>query len=114
MKIKITADSTCDLSETLLRQWNISLIPMHILMGEESLLDGVTVRPADVFTHVQNGGKTFPAVALAPLAQLSGYATALRSLSQGLAGYIAGFDHLAELAGKHADEVVKARAAEAH
>ena len=57
MKIKITADSTCDLSETLLRQWNISLIPMHILMGEESLLDGVTVRPADVFTHVQNGGK---------------------------------------------------------
>jgi hypothetical protein len=44
MKIKITADSTCDLSETLLRQWNISLIPMHILMGEESLLDGVTVR----------------------------------------------------------------------
>ena len=30
---------------------------MHILMGEESLLDGVTVRPADVFTHVQNGGK---------------------------------------------------------
>ena len=57
MKIKITADSTCDLSEMLLRQWNISLIPMHILMGEESLLDGVTVRPADVFTHVQNGGK---------------------------------------------------------
>ncbi len=57
MKIKITADSTCDLSETLLRQWNISLIPMHILMGEESLLDGVTVHPADVFTHVQNGGK---------------------------------------------------------
>ena len=57
MKIKITADSTCDLSEELLRQWNISLIPMHILMGEESLLDGVTVHPADVFAHVQNGGK---------------------------------------------------------
>ena len=57
MKIKITADSTCDLSEELLRQWNISLIPMHILMGEESLLDGITVHPADVFAHVQNGGK---------------------------------------------------------
>ena len=57
MKIKITADSTCDLSEELLRQWNISLIPMHILMGDESLLDGVTVRPADVFAHAQNGGK---------------------------------------------------------
>ena len=57
MKIKITADSTCDLSEELLRKWNISLIPMHILMGEESLLDGITVHPADVFAHVQNGGK---------------------------------------------------------
>ena len=57
MNIKITADSTCDLSEELLQQWNITLIPMHILMGEESLLDGVTVHPADVFAHVQNGGK---------------------------------------------------------
>ena len=57
LNIKITADSTCDLSEALLRQWNISLIPMHILMGEESYLDGVTIHPADVFAHAQNGGK---------------------------------------------------------
>ena len=52
MNIKITADSTCDLSEELLRQWNISLMPMHILMGEDSYLDGVTVHPADVFAYV--------------------------------------------------------------
>ncbi len=58
MKIKITADSTCDLSEELLRQWNISLMPMHILMGGESYLDGVTIHPADVFNHVRNGGQT--------------------------------------------------------
>ena len=57
MKIKITADSTCDLSEELLRQWNISLMPMHILMGGESYLDGVTIHPADVFNHVRNGGQ---------------------------------------------------------
>ena len=49
-----------------------------------------------------------------PESALHGLDAELRSLSQGLAGYIAGFDHLAELAGKHADEVVKARAAEAH
>ena len=36
----------------------------------------------------------------------------LRSLSQGLAGYSAAFDHLAELSGKMADDVVKARASE--
>lgn len=57
MNIKITADSTCDLSEELLWQWNISLMPMHILMGGESYLDGVTVHPADVFAHVKNGGQ---------------------------------------------------------
>ena len=38
MRIKITADSTCDLSEELLAQWDIALMPMHILMGEDSYL----------------------------------------------------------------------------
>ena len=57
MKIKITADSTCDLSEELLKKWNITLMPMHILMGEDSYLDGVTVHPADVFAYVNQGGK---------------------------------------------------------
>ena len=55
MKIKITADSTCDLSAELLQKWDITLMPMHILMGEDSYLDGVTIHPADVFTYV-NGG----------------------------------------------------------
>lgn len=57
MNIKITADSTCDLSEELLRQWNISLMPMHILMGDDTYLDGVTIHPADVFAHVDAGGQ---------------------------------------------------------
>lgn len=35
VRIKITADSTCDLSEELLAQWDIALMPMHILMGED-------------------------------------------------------------------------------
>ena len=51
MRIKITADSTCDLSEELLAQWDIALMPMHILMGEDSYLDGVTIHPADVFAY---------------------------------------------------------------
>ena len=57
MKIKITADSTCDLSEELLNQWDIALMPMHILMGEDSYLDGITVHPVDVFAYVNAGGK---------------------------------------------------------
>jgi len=48
--------------------------------------------------------------ALLPEASLHALDAELRSLSQGLAAYTAQFDHLAELAGKQADEVVKAHA----
>ena len=49
--------------------------------------------------------------AMIPEAGLHGLDAELRSLSQGLASYAAEFDHLAELGGKQADEVIKARAA---
>ncbi len=52
--------------------------------------------------------------ALLPESALHGLDAELRSLSQGLASFTARFDHLAELSGKPADEVVKARAAEGH
>lgn len=43
--------------------------------------------------------------ALLPESELHGLDAELRSLSQGLASYEATFDHLAELSGKHAEEV---------
>ena len=67
MNIKITADSTCDLSAELLQKWNISLMPMHILMGEENRLDGVTVHPADVFAYVNAGGAAPKSAAANPV-----------------------------------------------
>lgn len=47
--------------------------------------------------------------ALLPEANLQGLDAELRSLSQGLAQFTVGFDHLAELTGKHADEVVRTK-----
>lgn len=47
--------------------------------------------------------------ALVPEAGLHGLDGELRSLSQGLASFSAQFDHLAELTGRHADEVIKAQ-----
>ena len=52
--------------------------------------------------------------ALLPESALHGLDAELRSMSQGLASFTAAFDHLAELGGKPADEVVKGRAAQAH
>ncbi|MET0587152.1 MAG: elongation factor G [Novosphingobium sp.] len=51
--------------------------------------------------------------ALLPESGVHGLDAELRSLSQGLASFTAEFDHLAELAGKQAEEVVKAQAKEA-
>ncbi|MEO0032169.1 MAG: hypothetical protein RIS94_1927 [Pseudomonadota bacterium] len=48
--------------------------------------------------------------AFLPEASLHGLDAELRSLSQGLARFEAAFDHLAELAGRQADDVVKAQA----
>jgi elongation factor G len=45
--------------------------------------------------------------AMLPEAEIHGLDAELRSLSQGLASFEAQFDHLAELSGKHADEVVR-------
>ncbi len=48
--------------------------------------------------------------ALIPESGLQGLDAELRSLSQGLASFTAQFDHLAELSGRHAEDVVKAQA----
>ena len=56
MAIKITADSTCDLSAEQLRQHNIDLFPMSITMGDQCLRDGIDVTPDDIYSHVDAGG----------------------------------------------------------
>lgn len=56
MAIKITSDSTCDLSAEQLKQHNIDLFPMSITMGERCLRDGVDVTPDDIYAHVDAGG----------------------------------------------------------
>ena len=56
MAIKITADSTCDLSAEQLRQHNIDLFPMSITMGDQCLRDGIEITPDDIYNHVDAGG----------------------------------------------------------
>lgn len=56
MKIKITADSTCDLSPELIQENDIEIFPLFVNKGNESFLDGVTITPADIFAHVAAGG----------------------------------------------------------
>ena len=56
MKIKILSDSTCDLPESILKQYNISLTPLSVIKNDEAFKDGVTITPAEIFDHVAAGG----------------------------------------------------------
>ena len=55
MKIKITADSTCDLSPELVEKYNIKIVPLYIVKGEQSLKDSVEITPEDIFEYVDSG-----------------------------------------------------------
>lgn len=56
MNIKILSDSTCDLSADILKEHNISLVPLTVIKGDQEYKDGVTITPADIFAHVAAGG----------------------------------------------------------
>ena len=56
MSIKITSDSTSDLSPTLLEQYDITVLPLYVTMGEQTCQDGVDARPEDLFAYVERTG----------------------------------------------------------
>ena len=43
MNIRISADSTCDLSPELVRENGVTITPLYIVCGEKSLADGVDI-----------------------------------------------------------------------
>lgn len=57
MKIKISADSTCDLSPALIEQYNIGITPLYILIGEETRRDSIDIHPEDLYAHFRATGK---------------------------------------------------------
>lgn len=49
MSIKIISDSTCDLSNELLKKYNISILPLHIVLGEQEYKDGLEISPDEIY-----------------------------------------------------------------
>ena len=43
--VKIIADSTCDLSKEWIEKYDITILPLHILLGEQEYRDGVDITP---------------------------------------------------------------------
>ena len=47
--VKIIADSTCDLSQEICERYDISILPLHILLGDEEYLDGKNITPSEIY-----------------------------------------------------------------
>lgn len=56
MNIKIISDSTCDLHQHILDQYNITMMPLSVIMDGKQYTDGVNITPAEIFNHVAAGG----------------------------------------------------------
>jgi len=56
MKIKITSDSTCDLSPEQIARYDITILPLAVAMGGKDYRDGVDIKPDAIYTHVSQGG----------------------------------------------------------
>lgn len=48
-KIRIMADSTCDLSPELIEEYGIAILPLNIVMDDTSYLDGVETNPDAIY-----------------------------------------------------------------
>ena len=55
--IKILTDSTCDLSPEQIQAYDIGVLPLIVMMGEDARLDGVEVSPDEVYDWANKNGK---------------------------------------------------------
>ena len=52
MKIKISVDSTADLSTELCERYDIKVIPLCVNLGENLYQDGINITPDDIYNYV--------------------------------------------------------------
>ena len=56
-RVKICADSVCDLSEEFKKRYDVSVVPLYVTKGDQTLKDGVEISQKDVFAHYRSTGK---------------------------------------------------------
>ena len=49
MTVRIVADSTCDLSFGMVQDLGITIVPLHIVLGEKEYLDGKDITPDKIY-----------------------------------------------------------------
>ena len=54
MSIRIVTDSTCDLPAATISEYGIEVVPLHINMGSETLIDGVNITKEEFYARLPN------------------------------------------------------------
>ena len=73
MSITILVDSTCDLSEELVIENKIQILPLYINFGEESFLDRVDINVNQMFKKVADTGVMPKTAAISPARYLEAF-----------------------------------------
>ena len=55
-KVKIFCDSTADLSKELIERYDVTVLPLPVMIGERTCLDGIDATPDDVYNHYETTG----------------------------------------------------------
>jgi DegV family protein with EDD domain len=58
MKVKIVADSTCDLSKQLIDKYDIDIIPLYVVCNQQSFRDGLDISPDEIQSYYEKTGRT--------------------------------------------------------
>lgn len=61
-KVKIVADSTCDLSPELLQRYQVDIVPLYVNLNQETYRDGIDIVPDQIYSWVEEH-KTTPKTA---------------------------------------------------
>lgn len=56
--VKIISDSTCDLSKDLLDKYDVSILPLHVVLGEKECEDGCEISPEEIYRWSDENGIT--------------------------------------------------------
>jgi fatty acid-binding protein DegV len=64
MAIRITSDSTCDLSPEIKKQLDIKILPLYLTLDGHAYRDGHRDHSEDIFRHVNSGGDMYSTAAI--------------------------------------------------
>ena len=78
MNIKITADSTCDLTRPLVEQYGVTITPLTVSCGGESFHDGVDITPDVLYDKIAAGGELASTAAVNVQEYIDVFSQALR------------------------------------